>query len=174
MSEVFFVSRYASPLGEYILVSSREGIAHVALNGDEDDCIARWQQKGVQLCGAGEYNDFLAHELDAYFAGRLYQFRVPLDLRGTPFQRKVWKLICCIPYGETRSYRDLANNLGCAALARAVGRASGNNPVAIVVPCHRVVGATGNLVGYVGGLHRKRALLELESAVGYKKSGLCL
>lgn len=101
-------------------------------------------------------------QLGAYFAGELTEFDIDLDLRGTEFQRRVWKALLTIPYGETRSYGEIAEQIGAAGAARAVGLANGHNPIAIVVPCHRVIGASGGLTGYGGGLVRKRALLELE------------
>ena len=102
-------------------------------------------------------------ELDAYFARKIRQFTVPLDLRGTVFQRQVWEILCGIPYGVTRSYREVAQALGKPKAARAVGQAIGRNPVAIIVACHRVIGSDVGLAGYGGGLHRKKALLDLES-----------
>ncbi|OON81734.1 methylated-DNA--[protein]-cysteine S-methyltransferase [Streptomyces tsukubensis] len=101
-------------------------------------------------------------QLRAYFAGELTTFDLPLHLEGTPFQRKVWELLTRIPYGETRSYGDLARELGNAGASRAVGLANGRNPVSVIVPCHRVVGADGSLTGYGGGVERKRALLAFE------------
>jgi AraC family transcriptional regulator, regulatory protein of adaptative response / methylated-DNA-[protein]-cysteine methyltransferase len=103
-------------------------------------------------------------ELQAYFAGALADFTVPFDTIGTPFQREVWGALGGIPYGETRSYADLARAVGRPTAVRAVGRANGMNALAIVVPCHRVVGSDGKLVGYGGGLWRKRRLLDLERA----------
>lgn len=101
-------------------------------------------------------------QLRAYFRGELTTFDLPLALRGTPFQRRVWAVLCGIPYGETRSYGQLAESLGVPTAARAVGLANGRNPVGIIVPCHRVVGADGSLTGYGGGLDRKRRLLAFE------------
>ncbi|MFV0126981.1 methylated-DNA--[protein]-cysteine S-methyltransferase [Streptomyces sp. HMX112] len=105
----------------------------------------------------------VVHQLDAYCAGRLTAFDLPLRLAGTPFQRRVWELLRTIPYGETRSYGELAGALGAPRASRAVGLANGRNPIGIIVPCHRVVGASGGLTGYGGGLDRKRRLLAFES-----------
>ncbi|MEU7113729.1 methylated-DNA--[protein]-cysteine S-methyltransferase [Streptomyces sp. NPDC046182] len=102
-------------------------------------------------------------QLDAYFAGELTEFDLPLRLIGTPFQLRVWERLRTIPYGETRTYGELAEALGNPGASRAVGLANGKNPVSIVVPCHRVVGAGGSLTGYGGGLGRKRRLLAFES-----------
>ncbi|OKJ62318.1 cysteine methyltransferase [Streptomyces sp. CB02009] len=102
-------------------------------------------------------------QLDAYFAGELTAFELPLNLIGTPFQLRVWEGLLRIPYGETRTYGELAEELGNPGASRAVGLANGKNPVSIIVPCHRVVGASGSLTGYGGGLDRKQRLLAFES-----------
>jgi methylated-DNA-[protein]-cysteine S-methyltransferase len=101
-------------------------------------------------------------QLTEYFLGERREFSVPLDLHGTPFQLRVWNALLAIPYGETRSYADLARAVGSPKGVRAVGRANGVNPVAIIVPCHRVIASDGTLCGYGGGLEIKRKLLELE------------
>ncbi len=109
----------------------------------------------------GAFNDAV-EQLAAYFAGELTEFDIDIDLRGSGFQQRVWKALLTIPYGETRSYGEIALQIGAPGSARAVGLANGHNPIAIVVPCHRVIGANGSLTGYGGGLDRKRTLLELE------------
>ncbi|MFF8227963.1 methylated-DNA--[protein]-cysteine S-methyltransferase [Streptomyces caelestis] len=101
-------------------------------------------------------------QLKAYFAGELKEFTVELRLNGTPFQRSVWDQLHRIPYGETRTYGELADALGTPTASRAVGLANGRNPVSIIVPCHRVIGANGSLTGYGGGLERKQRLLDFE------------
>lgn len=103
-------------------------------------------------------------QLDEYFAGERTEFDLPLRLDGTPFQRTVWEQLRLIPYGETRSYGQLADALGKSGASRAVGLANGKNPVGIIVPCHRVIGSTGSLTGYGGGLDRKRRLLAFEGS----------
>ncbi|MFC4504228.1 MULTISPECIES: methylated-DNA--[protein]-cysteine S-methyltransferase [Streptomyces] len=103
-------------------------------------------------------------QLKAYFAGELQTFTLRLELHGTPFQQSVWHQLQKIPYGETRSYGDLADALGKPNASRAVGLANGKNPIGIIVPCHRVIGANGNLTGYGGGLPRKHQLLTFENA----------
>ncbi|MGW3495206.1 methylated-DNA--[protein]-cysteine S-methyltransferase [Streptomyces sp. NPDC001020] len=102
-------------------------------------------------------------QLEAYFTGELKEFSLELRLDGTPFQRRVWEQLRLIPYGETRSYGELAEALGSPSASRAVGLANGKNPIGIIVPCHRVVGANGSLTGYGGGLDRKKRLLDFES-----------
>ncbi len=104
-------------------------------------------------------------QLEQYFEGTLREFDLTLDLRGTPFQLGVWDALRSIPYGNTASYRDLASTIGRAKAMRAVGSANGRNPVSIIVPCHRVIGADGSLTGYGGGLPRKQFLLEHEARV---------
>jgi len=161
--ETFFLTHYHSPLGTYLLAGSQRGVVCVASEEEAPFRISRWERGNIELRYDDAHNRALALQLDAYFAGRLRQFTIPLDLRGTPFQRRVWKLLCGIPFGETRTYRQLAEALGRPNAARAVGRANGSNPAAIVVPCHRVIGSNGKLTGYAGGLHRKKALLDLEA-----------
>ncbi|NKZ14320.1 methylated-DNA--[protein]-cysteine S-methyltransferase [Mycolicibacterium septicum DSM 44393] len=103
-----------------------------------------------------------ADQLSAYFAGERTEFDLELDMVGTQFQRRVWEALQTIPYGETCSYGEIARQIGSPSASRAVGLANGHNPIGIIVPCHRVIGANGSLTGYGGGLDRKRALLELE------------
>jgi methylated-DNA-[protein]-cysteine S-methyltransferase len=107
----------------------------------------------------------LCAQLESYWAGEAVVFDVPLALRGTPFQTRVWNALRDIPYGHTISYGELARRVGQPTAMRAVGRANGANPIAIVIPCHRVIGGDGSLTGYAGGLDRKRALLLLEDAL---------
>jgi methylated-DNA-[protein]-cysteine S-methyltransferase len=120
---------------------------------------------------AGERDDTnlilieMARELQAYFAGTLRRFETPLDMQGTAFQKSVWRQLEGIPFGETRSYRQIAEAIGAPQAVRAVGAANGANPVPIVVPCHRVIGSSGKLVGYGGGIELKKKLLSLEGAI---------
>ncbi|WP_422745830.1 methylated-DNA--[protein]-cysteine S-methyltransferase [Mycobacterium sp. WMMD1722] len=109
----------------------------------------------------GIFDDAVA-QLAAYFRGELTTFDLELELTGTAFQRRVWEALLTIPYGETRSYAEIARKIGAPGAFRAVGLANGHNPVGIIVPCHRVIGANGSLTGYGGGLDRKRLLLALE------------
>jgi O-6-methylguanine DNA methyltransferase len=118
---------------------------------------------GARAARTGPELEGLARQLDAYLRGELQAFDVPLDLRGTPFQRRVWAEVAAIPRGEVRTYAQVAATIGTPAAARAVGAANGANPVPIVVPCHRLVGSGGDLRGYRGGLEWKRRLLALEA-----------
>ncbi len=161
--ETLYLHRYESPLGVYILVSSDEGLACVKPEEQSFPDLDKWERQGARFEEGGAYNAQAAAQLDAYFAGELTEFDVPLDMRGTPFQRRVWQELTTIPYGQTLSYGEVAASIGMPTASRAVGSANGSNPVSIIVPCHRVIGASGKLVGYGGGLHRKDALLSLET-----------
>ena len=143
-----------TPLGPLALVSDGSALT-AATFGPLADAVSESRTDAVLA-------DVL-RQLAAYFDGDRAAFAVPVAPRGTPFQRRVWAALAEIPHGETVSYGALAARLGQPGGAQAVGAANGQNPVAVVIPCHRVVGADGALVGYAGGLERKRALLDLES-----------
>lgn len=149
-----FSRRIVTPLGPLAATASRAGIVRLSFDTGES---ARNDPS--------PFLDRLQTELAAYFEGSLQVFTVPLDLHGTGFHLSVWNLLSKIPYGQTRTYEDLARSLDRPGASRAVGAANGANPVAIVVPCHRVVAKDGSLGGYGGGLSAKRALLELEGAL---------
>jgi O-6-methylguanine DNA methyltransferase len=160
--EAFFLTEYQSPLGVYVLASSQWGIVLLKNEERAKSFIDRWQRCNVSIKYNDAHNLELKKQLDAYFGGERLEFTIPLDLRGTPFQREVWDTLRTIPWGQTRSYGQIAIDLGRPNGARAVGRAVGTNPVSIAVPCHRVLGSDGSLTGYGGGLERKTALLHLE------------
>lgn len=126
---------------------------------------------GIEVSRHGDsFFTSVVEQLESYFAGERQSFDIPFEMRGTPFQISVWKQLLLIPYGETRSYGELAQQIGNPAASRAVGAANGRNPLSIIVPCHRVIGAGGTLTGYAGGLDCKNFLLHLESSVS---SRLC-
>lgn len=108
------------------------------------------------------FSEMVIQQLDEYFSGERKTFTIPLSAKGTSFQHLVWDALCTIPYGETRSYGEIAKQIGNPKASRAVGMANHNNPIGIIVPCHRVIGANGTLTGYAGGLDMKQYLLELE------------
>lgn len=151
---------FESPLGRMILAASESGLAGVWFEGQKhlpDMDHWPWVADHPLLTRA-------AAQLREYFAGKRQHFDLPLDLRrGTPFQQQVWQALLDIPAGQTISYGTLSQRIGKAAAVRAVGAAVGRNPISIVVPCHRVVGADGSLTGYAGGLERKTTLLGLEN-----------
>lgn len=154
--------RHESPLGTVWLSATDRGLAGLWFL-DQRHAPA-WL--GTDLPESPDHSVLAgaAGQLDSYFAGRRRGFDLPLDLStlGTPFQQSVWQALCAIPCGDTISYGELGRRIGRANAVRAVGAAVGRNPIGIIVPCHRVVGANGSLTGYAGGLHRKAALLKLE------------
>ncbi|WNI17067.1 methylated-DNA--[protein]-cysteine S-methyltransferase [Actinacidiphila sp. ITFR-21] len=146
-----------SPLGGLTVVAEND-----RLTGLYFECHRRRPAATELGTRTDEGFEELRRQLDQYFTGDRRDFALPLAPAGDGFQQRVWDLLQLIPYGETRSYGDLARRLGDASLAQAVGAANGRNPLCILIPCHRVVGADGKLVGYAGGLDRKLHLLELE------------
>jgi methylated-DNA-[protein]-cysteine S-methyltransferase len=158
MKKTFF-TRYASPIGDLLLTSDGESLTGLYM-GDP----AHWP--GPQedwVSDEGETFRCVREQLDAYFAGERTDFDLPLKMSGTPFQNNVWQGLRTIPFGETISYAELAKRIGRAGASRAVGAANGRNPISIIVPCHRVIGADGSLTGYGGGIENKRWLLEHEA-----------
>lgn len=150
---------FPSPVGDLMLIASDAGLVAILW---EDDDPAR-----VRLAAREGRSDHpvlvqARAELTDYFAGARRRFTVPLDMRGTPFQQQVWAALVAIPFGETRSYGAIAKAIGRPSASRAVGAANGRNPVSIIAPCHRVVGATGALTGFAGGMAVKRWLLNFE------------
>lgn len=147
----------SSPLGEILLAAEGDALTGVwFVDGKYAPRIKNIGSREAPALVSGK------RWLEIYFAGQTPDFLPPLRLHGTPFQEKVWNLLLEIPYGQTVTYGQLAARLGKKAAAQAVGGAVGKNPVSIIVPCHRVVGADGSLTGYAGGLEKKRFLLELE------------
>jgi methylated-DNA-[protein]-cysteine S-methyltransferase len=149
-----------SPVGRLTLVGEGERLVGIYFENTEVSAgpPAAWVRDERRLADA-------VRQLEEYFAGRRTRFDLPLAPRGTPFQRQVWDELLRIPYGETTSYGELARALGKPAASRAVGAANGRNPLSIVVPCHRVIGADGSMTGYGGEVRRKVVLLELEARV---------
>jgi len=171
--ETLHSTTFTSPVGPLFLAASGQGL--VALEFDArrpgqqtirpNPRDLRAETKGVQFDECATAMRAYIRELDQYFAGKRREFSFPLDLRGTDFQLACWRALLAIPYGETRSYADIARAIGRPKGFRAVGMANNRNPVAIVVPCHRVIASDGTLCGYGGGLDVKRKLLELEGAL---------
>lgn len=162
------IAHLKSPLGPLAAEFNEQGALR-RLDFLDQSFAAHWSARQVacnmQLREDAARAQPLERELEAYFAGTLRAFEHPLDLAGTDFQRRVWKALCEIPYGEVISYGQLAERLGKSGASRAVGSANGANPVPVLVPCHRVIAANGGLGGYSAGLDRKRQLLELEGAL---------
>jgi methylated-DNA-[protein]-cysteine S-methyltransferase len=149
-----------SPIGRLLLLADDEGLVGVYMENHKG---------GVRPVGPRAMNhDVLERaqrQFREYFAGHRREFDLPLSLQGTEFQRRVWQALCEIPFGETRSYAEIARRAGRPIATRAVGAAVGRNPISIIVPCHRVVGSDGSLTGFAGGLNRKRWLLAHERAL---------
>ena len=163
-----YLANYLSPLGQLLLASDGEALTGLWFAGQRFFAAGLSAERAVRPLPVF---DETAAWLDAYFAGRQPGPPPALSPRGTPFQRQVWALLCAIPYGRTRSYgelsRDLAEGRSLPSMsAQAVGGAVARNPISILIPCHRVVGADGSLTGYAAGLERKRALLALEQGRG--------
>lgn len=150
-----------SPVGRLTLIASDKGLAAVLWENDKPNRVhAKAEAENEQHLVLLETE----RQLQEYFAGNRDTFSLPLDMIGTPFQQQVWEALTSIPYGETRNYQQIANQLGNPKAVRAVGAANGRNPVSIIVPCHRVIGTDGSLTGFAGGLEAKAHLLSLEGA----------
>jgi methylated-DNA-[protein]-cysteine S-methyltransferase len=160
MSPATYFTRPPSLLGPLLLVGTADALTAIWLPSGRDrlEPDPSWIESAVPFAEA-------IHQLDEYFAGTLRQFDLPLAPEGTPFQQRVWRALLDIPYGETVSYAELARRIDQPSAVRAVGAANGQNPLSIVIPCHRVIGSDGRLVGYGGGLPAKSALLALEQRV---------
>ena len=151
---------FDSPIGELLALGDGRALHGLYMQGGRTAIAVGpdWERSGELFADVRE-------QLADYFAGGRTAFDLPLAMTGSPFQRRVWRALQEIPYGETTSYGELARRIGIPSASRAVGVANGHNPVAVIVPCHRVIGADGSLTGYGGGLERKRLLLELEAGV---------
>ena len=161
-------TRFPSPVGELVLAASDTALQRVFFPAPRNRWAPAEQPVWVEDDGRGPAGAVLARvrgQLTEYFDGTRTSFDLPLDAAGSPFERRVWDLLRTIPYGATTSYGALARRLGDPRATRAVGAANGKNPIPIIVPCHRVVGARGELTGFGGGLDRKRWLLEHEGAL---------
>ncbi len=158
-------ARLATPCGLLHLFASERGLLSIALPNEPREQAEQRLQRAlgpVRFREDAQVLELALEQLAEYVAGRRRSFTVPLDVQGTPFQRCVWETVAAIPYGETRSYSAVAQALGQPSAVRAVGAANGANPLPIIIPCHRVIGADGTLVGYGGGLDVKRWLLAHE------------
>ncbi len=161
-TDVTYYTHFSSPVGRMLLTSDGTGLSGLYMEQYKhgEDIGEGWiENKGAQPFPETE------RQLEAYFTGTLTEFSIPLAMRGTPFQLRVWEELQTIPFGATISYGELARRVGNKGASRAVGLANGRNPVSIIVPCHRVIGSDGKLTGYGGGLPRKAALLHFEGSV---------
>ena len=158
-----YYSRMQSPLVPLVIGVSDKGLAIIEF--DQGEFPKGRLAQSAEWIESARRTEAVVRELEEYFDGQRRKFTVPLDLQGTEFQKKCWHSLLKIPYGETRSYADIARNVGSPRGFRAVGMANHDNPVPIIVPCHRVLASDGTLGGFGGGLELKRKLLELEGAL---------
>jgi methylated-DNA-[protein]-cysteine S-methyltransferase len=157
-----YFTTLTSPVGELFLASDGTALTGVSFEPPAD--VSSGAMPSVWTRLEAPFGEVLA-QIRAYFDGRRQVFELPVAVAGTAFQKSVWAALATIPFGETRSYAAVAAQLGQPGAARAVGLAAGRNPIPLMVPCHRMIGTDGTLIGYVGGLDRKRRLLEHEAAV---------
>ena len=150
---------YNSPIGDIRIIDNGKAITSILFLLNYPYPPSDAQKKETPLISK------TFQQLSEYFAGKRTAFDVPLDAQGTDFQKRVWDALCTIPYGETRSYKQIAAMAQCPKGARATGMANNRNPICIIIPCHRVIGADGSLTGYAAGLPVKQKLLEIESAI---------
>jgi len=166
MSRIVY-TEFETPIGTMVTAATERGCCLLEFEDRGGlDAIKRriLRRYGSEMTeGAGRTLDQVQSELEEYFAGKRFEFSIPLDLKGTPFQRAVWRQLLSIPYGQTRSYGEIAAAIGKPTAVRAVGGANGDNYISIAVPCHRVIERNGALRGYGGGLWRKKRLLEHEA-----------
>jgi methylated-DNA-[protein]-cysteine S-methyltransferase len=163
--EVIHFTAFPTPYGPMIAAASARGVCRLLPPGQTMDDLVRWLARhapAAELVPDERADRGLRTQVPEYLAGLRRTFTVPLDLRGTPFQRAVWQAVCAIPYGQTCSYADIARAVGRPGAWRAVGAANAVNPVCLVIPCHRVIGADGTLKGYAGGVLNRRLLLAIE------------
>jgi methylated-DNA-[protein]-cysteine S-methyltransferase len=169
----FFWHIYESEWGNFLIVSSHKGLIKVTLPGESIAIVLNKLSQSRETIMTFKNTSLIQRtkrQLEEYFSGKRENFYLELDARGTEFQKKVWKALEKIPYGKTCSYQDIAQNISQPKAMRAIGMANNKNPIPLIVPCHRVIGKNGDLVGFGGGLELKKKLLDLESSVLRKKS----
>ncbi len=157
---MFFTYLKGTPVGDLLIAGDDEGLRHVSFS--KSHYSAPETVPGEDWTANEKPLREAVRQLKAYFSGKLRAFDLPLVGKGTEFQQRVWQALCEVPFGKTASYGEIAKAIGNAASSRAVGRANGRNPISIIVPCHRIIGSNGKLVGYGGGLDHKQTLLKLE------------
>lgn len=168
--KIFFYGEMESPLGPLTLLSSEIGICLIEFGAIQRTlpAIKAWMKKH-SLCNPLVHDQDrlqpVVIQLEQYFNGKRFEFTVPIDLIGTKFQCVVWEKLKEIGYGETKTYKEIAQEIGSPKAVRAIGGANNKNPIPIIIPCHRVIGSNGALVGYGGGLDKKETLLQIESSV---------
>ncbi|NOV02849.1 methylated-DNA--[protein]-cysteine S-methyltransferase [Paenibacillus planticolens] len=168
VSNVLYYTEVAAPIGALVLVTTSKGLCRVAFGTMAQnqegllEWAARWFGKMTRLQEDVSSLAPVVAQLEEYFRGERLVFDGELDLQGTEFQKKVWTALLSVPYGETASYKHIAEAIQSPKAVRAVGGANNKNPVPVIIPCHRIIGASGDLIGYAGGLNIKTSLLDLE------------
>lgn len=169
-TQVVYYAEMDSPIGPLTIGATEQGVCIIHFGSLENSLptIKAWVKKnGIK--GKLEWNEEkispVIQQLREYFSGQRVSFELPLDLYGTRFQKRVWEALQNIGYGETRSYKEIAQEIGAPKAVRAIGGANNQNPLPIIIPCHRVIGSNGNMVGYGGGLDKKATLLQLEGVI---------
>lgn len=165
--DAIFIEEMESPLGTLTIAAFEDSLCHICFGAFEEtkDELTEWADKHGFSCAfhsGNEWTHKAIEQLHEYFQGKRRRFDVPMTLLGTPFQQMVWRALQTIAYGETKTYKDIAEMIGRPKAVRAIGGANHNNPLSIIIPCHRVIGANGDLIGYGGGLDKKAFLLNLE------------
>ncbi len=160
LCSLYHYKKIRTPVGELTIVAGDRGVSALLWEDDSGERVPL--PKNLELSNSYALLTDAERQLHEYFLGKRRQFDIPLAAEGTVFQKRVWKLLAQIPYGETSHYQAIAEKLGDPRKARPVGAANGNNPISIIVPCHRVIGKDGSLFGFAGGLKIKRRLLDLE------------
>lgn len=153
----FYYDILPSPIGDLLILAQEFALREIIFQTEDQA-----HKINPEWVHGSELIEQTKKELDSYFAGHLKQFSIQVNPHGTPFQKQIWKQVLEIPHGQVCSYQDVANQINNSSACRAVGRANSQNPIPIIIPCHRVIGKSGKLTGYAGGLNRKQTLLELE------------
>lgn len=175
MKKTAYYVEMDSPIGPLVLCAEDQGLCHIDFGtfADREVFLRSWFQNkaGVENLSLGpEILQPAIRQLEEYFQGRRRSFELPLVFYGTPFQKKVWAALADVPFGETRSYKQIGEAVGAPRAVRAVGGANNKNPLPVIIPCHRIIGANGSMVGYGGGLAIKEYLLKMESPETGKKA----
>lgn len=163
---IVYYSKFETPLGKIRMAFSCDKVVKISFSNEDDDqffiFLSKYFDKVVK---AEKVPERYEQEIIDYLDGKLKEFHIPIELKGTPFQVKVWKELLKIPYGETRSYKEISIAIGREKAFRGIGQACSRNPIPLIVPCHRVIGSNGELVGYAGGIELKEKLLNMEEKI---------
>jgi O-6-methylguanine DNA methyltransferase len=167
LANIVYYQEITSPVGPLVIACSTAGLCRIEFGTflETKEKLIRWSLRyyGTAIWELSDLPSSVAEQLDSYFKGQTNHFDIIIDLQGTEFQKKVWRALLQIPYGVTNSYKEVGRKIHAERAVRAVGGANNRNPIPIIIPCHRVIGASGSLIGYGGGLDKKQLLLDLEA-----------